>query len=138
MIENVVLGYELLYRRSMENFYQGIDDNQATAQVINNTFLSMHFEELTSGTRAFINFSHDMILKEIPLLLPKDEVVIEIVERAKISEDLIQACIKLRKEGYIIALDDFFFDESYLPLLELAHIIKIEFPKIDFKSSKYL
>ena len=133
-----VLGYELLYRSSMENSYQGIDDNHATAQVINNTFLSMHFEDITSGTKAFINFSHDMIIKEIPLLLPKDEVVIELVERAEINEDLIKACRKLSEQGYTIALDDFYYNERFLPLLELAHIVKIEFSGMDIIKQKML
>ncbi len=50
-----VYSYELLYRRSMNNFYEGLNDSQATAELINNTFLVMQFSELTSGTRAFIN-----------------------------------------------------------------------------------
>ena len=87
----------------------------------------MHLEELTGRTKAFINFSNDMLVSEIPLLLPKDEVVIEVLETVEINDELIAACQKLRDEGYIIALDDFEFDKSFLPLLELAHIVKIEF-----------
>ena len=45
-----VFGYELLYRKSMNNFYEGWDDTQATAELINNAFLTMHFSELTEGT----------------------------------------------------------------------------------------
>ena len=67
-----VLGYELLYRRSMNNFYEGTSDSQATAEIINNAFLSMHFNELTSGNKAFINFSHDMLIKGRPRL-PRDD-----------------------------------------------------------------
>ena len=68
-----------------------------------------------------------MLVSEIPLLLPKDEVVIEVLETVEINDELIAACQKLRDEGYIIALDDFEFDKSFLPLLDLAHIVKIEF-----------
>lgn len=133
-----VFGYELLYRRSMNNFYEGLDDNQATAELINNTFLTMHLHELTGGTKAFINFSADMLIEEIPLLLPKESTVVEVLERVEVSDRLIQACKKLRKEGYIIALDDFVFNQSYLPLIELAHIIKIEFSAIDYRIQKQL
>lgn len=121
-------GYELFYRKSMNNFYEGHDDTQSTAELINNAFLAMNFNELTGGTRAFINFPGDMIINEIPLLFPKEAIVVEILERVEISEKLIDACKNLNKKGYIIALDDFVFHESYLPLIELAHIIKIEFP----------
>lgn len=133
-----IFGYELLYRRSMNNFYEGIDDNQSTAELINNTFLTMHFEELTSGTIAFINFSQDMLIKEIPLLLPKELIAVEVLENVEISDGLIEACKKLKEEGYILALDDFVFNEYYIPLIELANIIKIEFSKIDHDIQKTL
>ena len=93
----------------------------------------MHLEELTGRTKAFINFSNDMLVSEIPLLLPKDEVVIEVLETVEINDELIAACQKLRDEGYIIALDDFEFDKSFLPLLELAHIVKIEFTTMNIE-----
>lgn len=79
----------------------------------------MHLEELTGRTKAFINFSNDMLVGEIPLLLPKEDVVVEILETVEINDDLIAACQKLSEEGYIIALDDFRFDKSFLPLLEI-------------------
>ncbi|NYB73757.1 HDOD domain-containing protein [Sedimentibacter hydroxybenzoicus DSM 7310] len=133
-----VFAYELLYRRSMNNFFEGVDDNKATAELINNYFLSMHSAELTSGTKAFINFSQDMLLMEIPLLLPVDTTVVEVLERVEINEDIIAACTKLRDNGYLIALDDFVFNESYLPLMEIAHIIKIEFSAVDHETQRKL
>lgn len=133
-----VFAYELLYRRSMNNFFEEIDDNKATAELINNYFLSMHSVELTSGTKAFINFSQDMLIMEIPLLLPVDTTVVEVLERVEINEDIIAACRKLRDNGYLIALDDFVFNESYLPLMEIAHIIKIEFSAVDHETQRKL
>nr|WP_312810214.1 HDOD domain-containing protein [Sedimentibacter sp.] len=122
----------------MNNFFEEIDDNKATAELINNYFLSMHSVELTSGTKAFINFSQDMLLMEIPLLLPVDTTVVEVLERVEINEDIIAACRKLRDNGYLIALDDFVFNESYLPLMEIAHIIKIEFSAVDHETQRKL
>lgn len=133
-----VFGYELLYRNSMNNFYEGSDDNKSTAELINNSFLSMHFYELTSGTKAFINFSQDMIIEEIPLLLPKESIVVEVLERIEINDELIESCKNLSRNGYTIALDDFIFDESYIPLIEIAHIIKIEFPLVELESQRNL
>lgn len=133
-----VFGYELLYRRSMNNFYEGIDDNQSTAELIDNAFLTMHHQELTGGTKAFINFSKEMLIKEIPLLLPADSIVVEVLERVDIDENVIKACRKLSESGYTIALDDFIFNESYLPLMEIADIIKIEFPALSYEIQKNL
>jgi EAL and modified HD-GYP domain-containing signal transduction protein len=58
---------------------------------------------------------------------------VEIVERVEHSPEIIEACKRLKAGGYTIALDDFSFEESVLPLLELADIVKVEFPAIDFE-----
>ncbi len=131
-----IFGYELLYRRSMNNFYEGTDDNQATADLINNAFLVMRLQDLTEGTRAFINFSEDMLVREIPLLLPKDAIVVEILERVRASEQVLQVCQKLKAQGYMIALDDFSFQESSMPLVEYADIIKVEFSVVDVERQR--
>jgi c-di-GMP-related signal transduction protein len=133
-----VYGYELLYRRSMNNFYEGIDDNQATAELISNAFLTMKFDALTNGTKAFINFSQELLEKEIPLLLPKEQTVIEILERVEPVPSVIEACRLLKKSGYTIALDDFVFQDSTEALIEVADIIKVEFPVVPYEKQQQL
>ncbi len=133
-----VYGYELLYRRSLNNFFEGTDDNQATAELINNAYLVMQLDELAGGTKAFINFSQELLEKEIPLLLPPETIVIEILERVEPSESVIKACRKLKEKGYTLALDDFAFYESYQPLVEIADIIKIEFPVVGLEKQREL
>ncbi len=133
-----IYGYELLYRRSMNNFYEGVDDNQATAELISNAFLTMKFDALTNGTKAFINFSRELLEKEIPMLLPKEQTVIEILERVEAVPSVIEACKQLKKNGYIIALDDFVFQESNKALIDYADIIKIEFPSVEYEKQQQL
>lgn len=133
-----VYGYELLYRKSMNNYYEGTDDNQATAELIVNSFLANSFDELTEGKRAFINFSENMLLREIPMLLPKQAIVVEVLERVNPTEDIFNVCKKLNEAGYILALDDFVYDEAYDEIIEQAKIIKIEFSNVDFKLQKDL
>ena len=126
-------GYELLHRSSQNNFYEGSDDEQTTAELITNSFLVIGFNELIDGTRGFINFSHDFLLKGIPSILPKEKTVIEILERANVTDDLVDVCRELKSKGYILALDDFVLEEkndSRERLIEYADIIKIEFPNI--------
>lgn len=135
---NNVLGYELLYRRSMNNFYEGNDANKDTAEVINNAFFVMHFDELTEGTKAFINFTESMIVDNVPMLLPKETLIVEILEQSIISQDLIDSCIKLKQNGYKIALDDFVFSEQYIPLLEIVDIVKIEFSRVSLFEQRRL
>lgn len=133
-----VFGYELLYRRSMNNFYEGIDDNKSTAELINNAFLTMHSQELTGGAKAFINFSQDMLILQIPRILPRDSTIVEVLERVEITDDVVASCQSLKDEGYTIAIDDFVFDESYLELLEIADIVKVEFPYVNLEDQYQL
>ncbi|OEF96621.1 EAL and HDOD domain-containing protein [Desulfuribacillus alkaliarsenatis] len=130
-----VYGYELLYRRSMNNFYEGINGNMATAEVINNAFLTMKIKEISNGTKAFINFSADLLINEIPFLMPKEQVVIEILEQVEPTQIIIDVCKRLKEHGYLIALDDFAFKPNYQALVELADIIKVEF-KVDSLSQQ--
>ena len=123
-------GYELLYRKSQNNYYEGVDDNTSTASLLSSTFLVIGFDELVDGTKGFINFSEELLLGEVPYLLPKEKVVVEILERVKTNDFVIQACKKLKSMGYIIALDDFIMSDiskEYMELIELADIIKVEF-----------
>lgn len=133
-----VYGYELLYRKSMNNFYEGSDDNQATAELINNSFLVFQLSDLTDNKRAFINFSGEMLAKEIPLLLPKERIVVEILERVEPTEAVIEACRKLKDRGYVLALDDFAFDDKLSPLIELADMIKVDFSAVSLDKQSQL
>ena len=133
-----VFGYELLYRGRLYNFYEGSDENKSTAELISNSFLTMGINDLTDGTKAFINFPQQMLIEEIPFLLPADSVVVEVLENVEVNDSLIQACRKLRDNGYIIALDDFAINDSYLPLLEIAHMVKIEFSAVNYAEQRQL
>jgi len=62
-------------------------------------------------------------------LLSPETVIIEILEDIEPTEDVIEACKKLKEIGYIFALDDFVFDAKFLKLIEIADLIKVDFKK---------
>ena len=123
-------GYELLYRCSENNCFLEMDDDQATAELIYNTFFILGLSNITEGKKAFINFSKKLINSDIPLLLPKDLVVLELLERDIVNQETIDACKKMRLEGYTIAADDFILSNDTQALLDVVDIVKIEFPCI--------
>lgn len=130
-LQRNLYGYELLYRKGTSNFYEGEDDNASTVEVINNSFLVMGFNELTENTRGFINFSEKLLLMDVPKLLPKQKVVIEILERVCISEEVLLACRHLKALGYILALDDYVIKPVNAlteALIDMVDIIKVLFP----------
>ena len=136
-----IFGYELLHRRNSANYYVSEDNSGATAELVRNSFLVLDFDNLTDGTRGFINFTQDLLEAEIPNILPKEKVVVEILETVEATDIVIEVCKNLKKEGYILALDDLILDRTdhdYTPLIEIADIIKIEFPTADKQKQREL
>ena len=123
-----VFGYEILYRSTAGNFYDGTDGDQATRKVIANTFLNIGLQRITGGKKAFINFTQNLLIEEIVFNLPKNLVIIEILEDVMPDQDLIQVCRKIHEAGYTLALDDYLATSEHLkPLAELADILKVDF-----------
>ncbi|MCL1631754.1 HDOD domain-containing protein [Sporolactobacillus sp. CPB3-1] len=130
-----LFGYELLYRESQTNAYQlQSSDREATAELLSNSVLVFGFDELIDHTHGFINFPEDFLIQQLPRLLPKKKIIVEILERVRPTPEVIQACRLLKKDGYVLALDDFIFDrKGYEALIDLADIIKIEFSRTKIK-----
>jgi EAL and modified HD-GYP domain-containing signal transduction protein len=124
---NIVVGYELLYRNGSENFYSNTDGNKATLNVIANSFYNFGIKNITNNKRAFINFTEELIKKEVATILPSNSMVIEILEDIEPTDEVMLACKKLKEKGFTLALDDFIFHKKYTNLIELADIIKIDF-----------
>lgn len=122
-----IISYELLFRSNGDNYYKATDGDNATLDVITNSFTLMGLKNLTNDKKAFINFTEGLILKGTPLLLPKDKIAIEILETVNPTRELIECCRNLKYMGYTLALDDFVFSPAYKPLMELTDIIKVDF-----------
>ena len=125
--KNEVVAYELLFRNGQNNFYNNANGDEATLKVIANTFYTFDFKDITDNKKAFINFTEELIKKEIATILPKEYVVIEILENIEPNDEIVDACKRLKKRGFILALDDFVFHIKYIKLIEIADIIKIDF-----------
>lgn len=122
-----IFAYELLFRQGQENFYSAVDGDQATSQVIVNSFWLIGLPTLTGGKLAFINFTANLLKNEIVTILPADQIAVEILETVDPTADIVEACRKIRELGFLIVLDDFVFEPRFEPLMELADIIKIDF-----------
>jgi len=122
-----VYGYELFFRSGLENVFRHPDPGQATSKVMADSFFLFNLNDLTGGKRAFINVPRDILLKEYMFFLPKEQVVVELLETVEPDPEVIQACQKLKQAGYLIAMDDFVYDERYEPLLEFTDLVKVDF-----------
>jgi len=122
-----VYGYELLFRSGLENVFRHSDPNQATSKVMVDSFFLFNMNDLTGGKRAFINVPRDILLKEYMFFLPKEQVVVELLETVEPDPEVLQACQKLKNAGYLIAMDDFVYAPRYEPLLEFTDFVKVDF-----------
>jgi hypothetical protein len=78
-----IYAYELLFRDGTANHVPDIDGDEATTTLLANTFFTIGMDTLAGGRKLFINYTQNLLEKKIPLLLPKETTVIEILEDVK-------------------------------------------------------
>ncbi len=122
--------YELLFRSSEDNRADFSDGERATARLLLNTFAEIGLERIVGTLPAFFNASEEFILKRHCLALPKERVVLEVLEDVRPTPEVLLALSELRDEGYILALDDYVHSPDMVELVKLAHIIKVDLPAI--------
>ena len=120
-----VFGYELLCRNGPENFLQLTDLDVADSTAVDEALL-FGLEGITDGRLAFINCSRDFLVKDYLTLLPKEQVVAEILESANYDPPALEACRRLKNAGYRLVLDAFVDVPAAQPFIELADFIKID------------
>ena len=122
-----IYGYELLYRSDPTgNQFDGTEASSATKQVISSTLLSIGLENMRCGKKVFLNFNERLMTDGIHQSLPREAIVIEILETVEPTAELIALCRIIRDEGYTIALDDFVSTPQLEPLTHLAQLIKVD------------
>ncbi|MEF1256209.1 EAL and HDOD domain-containing protein [Vibrio sp. M260112] len=121
------LGYELLFRDGESNAYPShIESNRAIYRLIVENFLSIGTNPCIAASRCFINFPHESLVRLLPLSLPKEQIVVEILETCIPNDELFLAIKEIHANGYLIALDDFVYKPEWERFLPLVHIVKID------------
>lgn len=120
-----VFGYELLFRDGVEDYFREQDADVASRKALD-TSQQIGLETLCEGKRAFVNCTREVLLKDYITLLPSPLTVVEVLESVP-ADDLVKAALqRLKQSGYLIALDDFLFEDPRTPLVELSDILKID------------
>lgn len=130
--EQQLVAYELLFRSGHQNFASFDDGRAATATVIRNLFSELSLGDVLGNFRGFINMDEDMLFSDTLELLPKDSVVLEILETVRPTDEVVARCVELKACGYLLALDDVCqLSEPFLPLLPLIDVVKIDLKTTD-------
>ncbi len=128
--DGTILAYELLYRDTSTNRAEVSDNLHATARVLVNAFNYIGLHTITHGNKAFIKVDEKVLTDDVVETMSPDDFVLEIVESAQISSDLVTRIEKLAQKGYRFALDHYRFDDEFIRkfhgLLTVVDYIKID------------
>jgi len=125
-----VVGYELLFRRDATGPAAVIDDDQATFSVLYDALVTFGLHSTVQQTRGWVNVTPAVLEHGGHLLVSPDRVVLEILEDADPTPELVNLLAAVRGEGYTVALDDFVLGGVHDSLLDLVDIVKLELPAI--------
>ena len=118
-----VHGYELLFRAGFESYYDALDGDRATVDLM----AFVNFSELTDGKRGFVKFPRNLLLKEFPALLPSEMVTVGIGEEIEADEEILATCGRLKAAGCGLAMENFTLQRRDSPFLEFADMVKVDF-----------
>jgi EAL and modified HD-GYP domain-containing signal transduction protein len=129
-LDRNVVAYELLFRTSLDNYYDiKLDGDESTAKLISNSLLLIGLDTITKQKKAFINFTKKLLIEKAPTVIPNDLISVEVMEDIQLDAEVIKACSDLKDSGYEIVLDNFVYNDEYKSIVDLADIIKIDFQR---------
>jgi len=127
-----VYAYELLYREGDTSEAPAMDGDLATSRVMLNAFTGMGMERIAGDQRVFLNMTRGLLMDMPEIPFDKERLVLEILEDIEVNNGFVKRISGLASEGFTLALDDFEFEEKWLPLIPLIHIIKVEVPALNW------
>jgi EAL and modified HD-GYP domain-containing signal transduction protein len=130
-----LVAFELLFRSAHGATVSGVtevDDTHATAQVLVNAFGEMGIADVLGAHRGFINLNAELLHSDLIELLPKQQVMLELLETIKIDDAIIARCHELKAKGFSLALDDVVeLSDDIKPLLSVVEVVKLDLMEID-------
>ena len=78
-----LIAYELLFRDGITNVFPDVDADEATNHLIAGGETNFGLEDFTGTKPAFINFTLQTLTQNFPQLVPKEQLVVEILESVK-------------------------------------------------------
>lgn len=125
-----LVAYELLFRAASAGSAGVTDDVAATATVIEHA-TELGLENIIGGSFAFVNIDEAVLMSDFVEFLPRERVVLEILETVIATDQVVARIIELRASGYRFALDDVIADSATVrKLLPHMDIIKIDIMEI--------
>lgn len=120
-----IVAFELFYRDSEINTFPAIEADEATKKLLaEQVFIGQ--DKVLCGRLGFVNFDIKSLRGNLPLDLPCNKYVIEVLETCLPDQELFEILFDLKKLGFQIALDDFIPNQGWDRFFPLIDIIKID------------
>ncbi|MCX7171331.1 MAG: HDOD domain-containing protein [Proteobacteria bacterium] len=123
-----VIGYELLFRSTADNFSVITNRKAATADVVCKAFAELGLANALGNQKAFINVDEDFLCEDgIAEFLPKETVLLEVDASQEVTPRLLARCGELREVGYEFSVSGIkTISEPVSRLLHLASYSKLD------------
>ncbi len=137
-VDREIWGYELLFRDCQApNVARCPSAELATHQVIADGY-QLACPGIGEGLKICINYPRELLLEDMPLALPPQTSVIEILEDTQVDDELVEHISMYREHGYTISLDDFVGQQHLRPLIKMSDVIKVDVLGMDLPSLEML
>ena len=103
--EYVLYGYELLHRDNMtKNVRSATEEEEELRSICADAVGMFDFEKLTEGMPVHIRFTPNLLMGNLPYLIPPGQVVVEFSASTSLSSELAEKLADLKQAGYRLAL----------------------------------
>jgi len=99
----------------------------AAATAIENFLVQFDSDKFLNGKMAFITFTPNLLLKNIPKIFSPQKLVIQIDDDTIVNPAAQNLVYEYKKKGYSIAVNGFEFALRYFSILDVVDIIKVDF-----------
>lgn len=125
--EKNVFAYELLYREVGSDRFNGVDGSVASSSIIASSLFSLDFNEIVGEKKVFIHFTDTLLSGNVATLLPKEKLVIEMINiGSEMTDEFYNSCKKLSDKGYELVFDMGIFSPVFNRIMPFVNIVKID------------
>ena len=122
-----IYAYELLFRATAgDATAEVLDASQATAHVILTTLSAFGITDMLGEHKGFINLDYELLMGDAVEILPKEQIVIELLETIEPTPKVIERCRDLKEQGFSLALDDHEYHPRFEELYGIVDLVKVD------------
>ncbi len=121
-----LVAYEFLFRNARVDSARFTSDLSATASVISHVS-QLGLDRVIGDSLGYLNVDAEVLMSDIFQFLPREKLILEIVETMKVTPEILVRIGELVQSGFRFALDDVTGNsEDVQKLLPLIEVIKID------------